>query len=414
MARTRPGPRSSTSVNNDQPSSPTQMPAAIDQNNSSQILTPPSTVPKQKSTVIKKRFLVLLRKVFKKPKGKKQWALAIALFMLFCGSASAFVLTRQKPLPPTPIVQEEKPVIVVEPPKPTTEPSRLTGVEIAIELNSRPVTGVMIENSPDARPQAGLKDAGIVFEAVAEGGITRFLALFLETQPDHIGPVRSVRPYYLDWLMPFDASLAHVGGSPEALAQIKSLGVKDLDQFANGGAYSRSSARFAPHNVYTTMSKMNDLNTAKGFVNSSFTSFARKPDAPAAEVSARTIDLTISSFLYNVHYDYDPTSNSYKRSQAGKPHNDERSGSQLSPKVVVAMIINKGVASDGLHSEYGTVGTGQLYVFQDGMLTIGTWQKVGRKDQFIFTDANNAPLKLNAGQTWITMVNQPGSITSKP
>ena len=64
-------------------------------------------------------------------------------------------------------------------PVPTTKPSRLTGVEVAIKLNKRPVTGIMIENSPDARPQAGLLDAGVVYEAIAEGGITRFLAVYL-------------------------------------------------------------------------------------------------------------------------------------------------------------------------------------------------------------------------------------------
>ncbi len=142
------------------------------------------------------------------------------------------------------------------PPKPTTEPSRLTGVEVAIELNNRPVSGIMIENSPDARPQSGLKDAGIVFEAIAEGGITRFLALYQESQPDYIGPVRSVRPYYLDFLMPFDAPIAHVGGAPQALSDIRSLGVKDLDQFANSGAYQRITTRYAPHNVYTSIAQL--------------------------------------------------------------------------------------------------------------------------------------------------------------
>ncbi|MBI5357803.1 DUF3048 domain-containing protein [Candidatus Saccharibacteria bacterium] len=113
-----------------------------------------------------------------------------------------------------------------EPPK-TTEPSRLTGLEIPVETNKRPVTAIQIENSPDARPQAGLRDAGVVFEAIAEGGITRFNAVFLEGQPDYIGPVRSIRPYYIDLFLPFDASIVHAGGSAEGLAKIRALGVKD-------------------------------------------------------------------------------------------------------------------------------------------------------------------------------------------
>ena len=330
------------------------------------------------------------------------------------GVVSGIKLYRQsRTLPP--VVESEKPVEAPpEPPKPVTEPSRLTGIEISLELNKRPVTGVIIENSPDARPQSALKDAGVVFEAVAEGGITRFLALYLEAQPEHIGPVRSARPYYLDFLVPFDAAIAHVGGSPEALAQIRNEGIKDLDQFHNSGAYQRVSSRYAPHNVYTSMAKLDSVNQAKGFTSSNFTGFQRKAEAPSAQPTARSIDFTISSFLYNVHYDYDPTTNSYNRVMAGKPHTDERSGTQLSSKVVIALMMGKGIASDGLHTTYATTGSGQMFVFQDGVVTEGTWQKTDRKSQFVFTDSAGAPMKLNPGQTWVTILNLPGSVVHKP
>src|SRR5690606_7640370 len=111
---------------------------------------------------------------------------------------------------------------------------------------------------------------------------------------EHIGPVRSARPYYLDWALSFDASYAHVGGSPEALSLIKSLGVKDLDQFSNSGAFQRVSNRFAPHNMYTSMAKLDALNQAKGFTASTFTPFPRKKDAPSATPTAKAIDLNIS------------------------------------------------------------------------------------------------------------------------
>lgn len=300
------------------------------------------------------------------------------------------------------------------PPAPTTEASRLTGVQISPELNKRAVTGVMIENSPDARPQAGLKDAGVVFEAVAEGGITRFLALFQESQPDHIGPVRSARPYYLDWLLPFDAAYAHVGGSPDALAQIKSLGVKDLDQFSNAGAYQRVSNRYAPHNVYTSSAKLDALEQQKGFTTSNFTGFVRKAESPVEVPAAIAIDLAISSYLYNVHYDYDKVSNSYKRSEGGKPHVDERSGEQIAPKTVVALVMPSGIAADGTHTDYKTVGSGPMFVFQDGGVTQGTWTKADRKAQFTFTDAAGKPLALNPGQTWVTMVGNAGAVTYRP
>ena len=124
--------------------------------------------------------------------------------------------------------------------KPTKFYSPLAGLEVADEAPTKqPVTGVMIENSPDARPQSGLSGAGIVYEAVAEGGITRFLAVYQGAKPGLIGPVRSLRLYYLSWGAQYQASIAHVGGSPNALDTVRSSGYRDIDQFFNGGSYWR-------------------------------------------------------------------------------------------------------------------------------------------------------------------------------
>lgn len=311
-----------------------------------------------------------------------------------------------------------KPIKKVEPkveaPKPTTEASRLTGLQIEPSLNKRPVTGVMIENSPDARPQSGLTSAGVVFEAIAEGGITRFLTLFQDAQPDYIGPVRSVRPYYLDWLQGFDAAVAHAGGSNDALAKIKSDGVKDLDQFFNAGAYERVKGRYAPHNLYTSSAKLDALQAAKGFTSSTFEGFTRKADAKVATPTAKSIDLSISGFYYNPHFDYDATTNTYKRSMQGKPHIDEKSGAQIAPKVLIANIMQYRIIDSVGHSGYNTIGSGTSYIFQDGGVTVGTWEKASRTAQIVFKDANGAVLPLNAGQTWISAVNNSGSVKYTP
>ena len=102
---------------------------------------------------------------------------------------------------------------------------------------SKPVTAIMIENSPDARPHSGLKQAEVVYEAIAEGGITRFLTLFQQHKPQLIGPVRSLRMYYVDWLAPYQASVAHVGGSHASLQEIRNGKYRDIDQFFNGSSY---------------------------------------------------------------------------------------------------------------------------------------------------------------------------------
>lgn len=304
---------------------------------------------------------------------------------------------------------------VEAPPAPTTEASRLTGLQVDPEVNQRHVTGVMIENSPEARPQSGLRDADIVYEAVAEGGITRFLALFQDTEPKYIGPIRSARPYYLDWLLPFDAGYAHVGGSPEALQQIKALKVKDLDQFANPSAYERISSRYAPHNVYSGIPKLDKVESEKGYKSSSTVGFARKEgETPADQVKAKTINLAISSQLYNVSYSYSKDDNQYLRSMAGKKHVDEKSGKQIAAKVVVALVMQKGLASDGHHTKYTTTGSGRVFVFQDGTVIKGKWKKTDRSKQFTFVKDDGSELQLNPGKTWLTVVSEPSSVSYKP
>jgi hypothetical protein len=310
---------------------------------------------------------------------------------------------------------EVKKVVKKAPPKPTTVPSTLTGVPVAPEVNQRPVTGVMIENSLAARPQSGLSEAGVVFEAIAEGGITRFLALYQDTQPADIGPVRSARPYFVKWALGFDAGYAHVGGSPQAMADIRALGVKDLDQFANSGAYRRVTTRSAPHNVYTTMANLNALEASKGYTTSTYTGFARSKKATPAKVpTAKTVDLGISSALYNVHYDYIAATNTYNRSEGGAPHMDANGNKQISPSVVVALVVPFSIASDGKHSVYQTIGSGQAFVFQDGNVTIGTWTKTSEKTQITFTDSAGKPLLLNPGQTWISAVAAAPKVTYAP
>ena len=283
--------------------------------------------------------------------------------------------------------------------------SPLTGNEVSDEAATKQaVTGIMIENSPDARPQSGLKDSGVVFEAIAEGGITRFLALYQEQKPQLIGPVRSVRPYYVEWVAAFDASVAHVGGSAAALQEVRNGNYRDIDQFFNASSYWRATDRYAPHNVYTSFEKLDALNTAKGYTSSTFTGFTRKDSSAAATPTATSIDVTISSALYNSHYAYNATTNTYDRSQGGAAHLDRESG-QISPRVVIVMKVNETtVNEDGWRQSIQTIGSGQAYIFQDGTVTEGTWNKASKTEQITFTDANGADVPLARGQTWITAV----------
>jgi hypothetical protein len=332
--------------------------------------------------------------------------IGVALTIVLAAAATSFlVIQRYQP------AVAKLPVIVVhkKPPAPTIVPSTLTGLPIDPSINDRPVTAVMIENSFDARPQSGLDQAGVVFEALAEGGVTRFMALYQDSQPDYLGPVRSARPYYIEWLLGFDAAYAHVGGSPDGLSDINAWGVKDLNEFYNAGAYERISSRYAPHNVYTSIAQLNQVETAKGYGKSNYTGFIRKPkETPSKTPTTTSININFSGPDYDTHYDYDAATNTYKRSESGEPHMElHKDGTQvqIAPKVVVAMIVpeqNGALDSSGAYyANYAAIGSGQLLVFQDGTVAAGTWTKTGNTSQIVFTDSNSQPLALDPGQTWI-------------
>jgi hypothetical protein len=297
------------------------------------------------------------------------------------------------------------PVASIKKKEPTIYYSKLTGAEVSEADTKRPVTAVMIENSPDARPQSGLKDAGVIFESVAEGGITRFLVIYQEAKSTVIGPVRSVRPHYASWVAAFDAGLAHVGGSDIPLAKLRSGQIKDLDQFFNAKAYYRASNRAAPHNMYTSDEKLQALNSAKGYTSSTFTSWERvKKEEPAPAPNARIITVPVSTGLFAVNYDWDQASNSYLRSQGGGAHND-REGGRITPKVVIAMQVPHDVIRDSNNYSYpNVIGTGKAWLFQNGTVAEVTWTKNSDKEQVMFTDATAKPIELNRGQTWITAI----------
>jgi hypothetical protein len=294
--------------------------------------------------------------------------------------------------------------------------SPLTGEEVPDEAaTKRAVTAIMIENSPDARTQSGIKQAGVVFEAIAEGGITRFACLYQQAQPGLVGPVRSLRPYYIDWIAPFEASVAHVGGSYNALQEIRNGSYRDIDQFFNSGAYWRASDRYAPHNVYTSFERLNALNEAKGYKESTFTGFLRRDPAlkpfqkqqqdksDAALPTAKAVDVTVSSTMYNIRYDYDPASKTYARSQGGQVHEDREEGG-LSPRVVIVVKVPMHKAfEDGYREQMDTIGSGEAFIFQNGTVRVGIWKKDDKKSQLRFVDAStNKDIPLEAGQTWIT------------
>ena len=230
-------------------------------------------------------------------------------------------------------------------------------------------------------------------------------------EPQLIGPVRSVRPYYVDWMAAFDPTIVHIGGSANALKEVRSGNYKDADQFFNAAYFWRATDRYAPHNVYTSFAKLDELNKAKGYTSSTFTGFARKADQPSKKLDAKTININISYNLFNVRYNYDPGCNCYERYLAGEKHMDRESG-HIKPKVVIAMKVPTHLGmEDGMREQMTTLGSGTAYVFQDGTVTIGTWNKKDKKDQIKFVNQAGDEITLDRGQTWISITAPEKSVT---
>jgi hypothetical protein len=338
----------------------------------------------------------------------------LGIVLLGASAAITFGLFYTQPVAvaPAKVIEIKSAEVVV--PKPEIKYySPLTGNLVVDEASTKqPVTAIMIENSPDARPQSGLKDSGVVFEAIAEGGITRFLVMYQQEKPQLIGPVRSIRLYDVDWVAAFNASIGHVGGSARGLAEVHSGSYRDIDQFFNSATYWRATDRYAPHNVYTSFAKLDALNAKKGYTSSNFTGFPRVDGQPSTTPDATQIAITISSSLYNSTYTYDKTTNTYLRSQAGAPHLDRESG-QITPSVIIAMRVDEStVFEDGNRESITTIGSGPATIFQNGTATAVTWRKTSKLSQITFTDGLGVDVPLVRGQTWIAAIKNNGGNVS--
>lgn len=331
------------------------------------------------------------------------------LGLVIAAAITAFALLWQQPEPMP---------VTVEKPAPKPKPvekyyAPLTGEQVKDKAaTTKPVTAIMIENSPDARPQSGLKAAEVVYEAIAEGGITRFLAFYQQKKPQLIGPVRSLREYNVDWLTPYNASVAHVGGSYKALQIVRNGSYRDIDQFFNPGSYWRASDRYAPHNVYTSFAKLDALNKAKGYKTSNPKTFERTTREKDGTQNAKKINITMSSSPYNSVYSYDAKTKHYLRDQGGAPHLDREHG-RIKAKVVVAMLVSmKKVFEDGYRESITTSGKGKAYIFQNGHVTRVNWSKASRKAQITFTTTDGKPFALERGTTWISAIPTDGGSVS--
>lgn len=306
--------------------------------------------------------------------------------------------------------------------------------------------GIMIENHLESRPQSGFSSADIIYEAVAEGGITRFLSIFYCKDADPVGPVRSARVYFLNMLQEYgDYPLyAHVGGAncdeetgsgcangakADALGIITKMGwagYNDMNQFSVPFPnfwrdYERIPNAATEHTVYSSTKKLWDYAKNKRQLSNvdqegiawdkTFTPWKFQDEAkPEQRGDLQKISFGFwSSFAdqYNINWIYDKTSNSFKRENGGQPHMDKNNNKQLEAKNVIVVYMAESPANDGYpggHILYQTTGSGKALIFQNGKAVDASWQKTDAKSRIKFEDSSGQEISMVRGKIFIEIL----------
>jgi hypothetical protein len=267
---------------------------------------------------------------------------------------------------------------------------------------------VMIENQADARPQTGLTHADVVYEALAEGGITRFIALYLSGDAATVGPVRSLRHYFAFFAADYAADVVHIGASPEGYAWRDAMHMGHLDETYGEPGIWRVGTRPPPHNAYTNTAADRGFLAQRGAQRTrSWGPLLFAEQAPVGELSASTINLRFRPWAYRVDYTWDPATARYLRNMEGSPHRDAQSGEQIAPATVVVQFADvEAIPNDPKYRlDVNLVGaSGQLIVFSNGTRRDGTWTKPGPSNPSVWQDPSGNPLVIPPGPVWVEVV----------
>lgn len=286
---------------------------------------------------------------------------------------------------------------------------------VNLDSNSRNIA-VMINNiSKVWGYQSGLQDAYLVYEIITEGGITRLMAIFRDVNTARIGTIRSSRAYYLDYVLENDAIYSHVGGSPEALSDIKTLGINDLD--LDAAWRDKSIGLATEHTVFSSIEKFNQKIAAKGYRTTSDKDLLLNYSAEEIDLSkiegaqvANNVEIVFSASK-NTSFVYDKEAGVYKRSQNGKAHIDYVTKNQYTVKnIITYQVDNSTYDYKGRQTLYN-IGSGTGYFISNGYAVPITWEKSSRSAQTVYKYKNGEEIVVNDGNTHIEIQPKNKSIT---
>jgi hypothetical protein len=249
--------------------------------------------------------------------------------------------------------------------------------------------------------QTGLTEAAVVYETYAEGGITRFLGIFPKSKVTRIGPIRSLRPYLLDWAREHAFAIIHAGGSQEALEELTASGLFNIDEDElYPELMYRDEDIERPHNLFANLEKI------RAFLPSSEYQWKAMPlqfhDAPTEGVDTPQIEVRFGE-PYNVVFGFLKENSCYLRYERDTTHRDAITGIKLCPTNILVQITDMEVIDDIGRLKIRTLGTGKSLLFSGGKMAAGTWsKKEGEVTKFL--DEKGVPFSVLPGQTWIVVI----------
>ncbi len=282
-----------------------------------------------------------------------------------------------------------------------------------VDVNSktRPYA-VMINNNHAAWPQCGLQDAYLVYEIIAEGGITRMMALYKDVYPTKIGSVRSARHYFIDYAEENDAIYIHWGGSPQAYSRLNQ-GIDDLDGIALENVVffrDKTLNRDYEHTGFVDLEKVKDYAESKGYTRDTNKDLllnysAEEIDLSTNETAKVADSLTLKySYYHTTSYEYDAEKKVYKRAMSGKANVDLETGEQYTAKNIIVYKVQNYTLNDGENKgrqDLNNIGSGSGYYISNGYAVPITWEKTSHSGQTIYKYENGEEITVNDGNTFI-------------
>ncbi|MBD3311095.1 MAG: DUF3048 domain-containing protein [Candidatus Magasanikbacteria bacterium] len=278
------------------------------------------------------------------------------------------------------------------------------------ENNNPPLVVAMIDNHMDARPQSGLSEAVLVYEAPVEGNYTRFMAFYImDEKVESVGPIRSARPYFLDWTEEYGKPMYfHVGGSPQALQLIKNYNIFDFNEFFRSWYFWRSVDRLAPHNTYTSSELWK-----KGFDKYSYEASSTKfsswkyEDYENCHEDECVTEITINylSYYFEPTWKYNTSTEKYVRYENNAIKKDKNGSKIIADNIIVQFVESRVIDGVG-RLDIETIGEGKALVFTAGRVFEGTWKKPNRQARTKWYNENGEQINLTVGTTWVQVTPQ--------